>query len=160
MDVIFPGSFDPLTNGHNDIVLRAIKIFDHLTIAVVANPSKKTVFTLQERVAIIKDTYQDYTQKIRVEGFQGLLVDFIRLKKCRVIIRGLRAVSDYEYETQMALINRNLAEEIETFFLMAREDCSFISSSIVNQVASLQGDVSKLVPKAVNDALIKKYSKD
>ena len=161
MKVIFPGSFDPITYGHLDIIERAIKIFDEVIVAVVANPTKNTLFTIEDRVKLInqeiKNTSSICNQKVYAEGFTGLLVDFVKSKKSNIIIRGLRAVSDYEYETQMALINKNLYPQVETFFVVAKEDCSFISSSIVKQVSKLGGDVSKFVSKNVQEALISRF---
>jgi pantetheine-phosphate adenylyltransferase len=161
---IFPGSFDPLTNGHTDVINRCAGFFDKIIVAVLANQTKNTLFTPQERVELLRQEFKGwekkFAEKIEVTSFSGLLIDFARANKTRIIIRGLRAVSDYEYEAQMAIINRTLAEEVETFFLMAREKNAYISSSIVKQVASAGGDVSGLVPKIIEKALIKKYKQN
>ena len=154
---IFPGSFDPFTKGHLDILTRAVSLFDHVIIGVVRNPAKRNLFTSEERVAIIREVAASFGSQVSVESFPGLLVEFARLKGARVIVRGLRAVSDYEYEAQMALTNRHLAPNIETFFLMAREEVAYISSSVVKQVASFGGDVSGLVPALVYQRLTERF---
>jgi pantetheine-phosphate adenylyltransferase len=155
---VFPGTFDPLTNGHTDIVLRSASIFDKIVIAVLNNANKSTMFTVEERVAVIREEFSGWENRIEVESFSGLLVDFVRQKNTKVIVRGLRATTDYEYEAQMALMNRHLStNHIETFFLMTREENSYISSSIVRQVLVLGGDVEKLVPRAVNKFLLSRF---
>jgi pantetheine-phosphate adenylyltransferase len=154
---VYPGSFDPLTNGHIDLVERSLAIFDHVIVAVLRNTVKATLFSPEERVELIKKELSRFPG-VEVRSFSGLLVDFVRECKTRVVVRGLRAVSDYDYEAQMALINKNLNEDIETFFLMAREENSYISSSLVRQVAQLKGDVSKFVPPSIAEALRKKLS--
>jgi pantetheine-phosphate adenylyltransferase len=154
---VFPGSFDPVTNGHTDIIHRALDMFDQIVVAIAPNPAKNTLFTPEERVALIREEFVASADRVRVESFPGLLVDFVRGCGARVIIRGLRAVSDYEYEAQMALMNRRLAPDIETYFLMGSEMVSYISSSVVKQVASFGGDVSTFVPANVNRALVAKY---
>ncbi len=154
---VFPGSFDPLTKGHVDIVERALEVFDKVTIAVLINQSKHTLFSPDERVRIIQKQFQRAKDRVTVESFSGLLVEFVKRLNSRVIIRGLRAISDFDYEAQMALINRKLAPGIETFFMTAREENSYISSSVVKQVAMLGGDVSAMVPKVVEQALSKRY---
>lgn len=154
---IYPGSFDPLTNGHGDIITRAASLFKTLVVAVAHNPNKKTIFTPEERVALIQEEFGSKFENVEVVSHSGLLVDFARERKARVVVRGLRAVSDYDYETQLALMNRRLAPEIETLFLAAREDCSYISSSVVKQIATFGGDVSAIVPPAVKRALDEKY---
>ena len=153
---VFPGSFDPLTNGHVDIIERSVAIFGHVVVGVLNNPSKSSLFTEDERVALIKRQFARYQGRVSVVSFSGLLVEFVRSVKSRVVIRGLRAISDFDYEAQMALINRKLAPTIETFFLTAREEHSYISSSVVKQVALLGGDVSVMVPPSVEAALRKK----
>lgn len=150
---VIPGSFDPLTNGHVDIIERALGIFDHVVVGVLNNPSKSALFNESERVALIERQFARYKGRISVVGFSGLLVEFVRSVKSRVVIRGLRAISDFDYEAQMSLINRRLDPEIETFFLTAREEHSYISSTIVKQVALLGGDVSDMVPPVVVKAL-------
>jgi pantetheine-phosphate adenylyltransferase len=155
--VVFPGSFDPFTNGHADIVERSLEIFGKVVVAVLDNPSKKSLFSPDERVALIQRHFARQKERIIVESFRGLLVEFAERVSSRVIIRGLRAISDYDYEAQMALINRKLRPDIETFFLTAREEHSYISSTVVKQVAMLGGDVSSMVPPVVERALYKRY---
>ena len=154
---IFPGSFDPLTRGHADIVRRALLVFDKVLIAILRNSQKAALFSLEERVELIRQEFADCEGRVEVHTFSGLLVDFARDHQARVIIRGLRAITDYEYEAQMALMNRNLCDEIETIFLMAREDTTFISSSVVKQVALLGGSVTKFVSPRVAEALRQKF---
>lgn len=153
---IFPGSFDPLTNGHVDIIRRTLKIFDRVTVAVLFNSNKKTLFSVEERVALIRAEFADQVGVVTVESFSGLLVEFAKSKGIKVIIRGLRAISDYDYEAQMALMNKNLSEDVETFFLNTREKHSYISSTLVKQVASLGGAVDNLVPPGIARALAEK----
>ncbi|NMC62939.1 MAG: pantetheine-phosphate adenylyltransferase [SAR324 cluster bacterium] len=153
---VFPGSFDPLTNGHVDIIQRGLKIFDSVTIAVLSNLDKKTLFSVGEREQMIKEVFASYGNRITVKSFSGLLVDFARHENIKIIVRGLRAISDFEYETQIALMNRNLGD-VETCFLVASEENSFISSSLVKQVAQLKGDISRFVPKAVEEAFERKF---
>ncbi len=155
---VFPGSFDPLTNGHTDIVRRALTVFDEVVVAVLQNDEKKTIFTATERLGLIRDEFKDLGARVRAESFSGLLVDFVRAMQAQVVLRGLRAISDYDYEAQMALMNKNLSDnKIETLFLMTSEKSSYISSSLVRQVAKFNGDVSKLVPDGVRKALQAKY---
>lgn len=153
---IFPGSFDPLTNGHVDIIERSLRIFDKLIVAVLSNPDKDTLFTVAEREEIIRNALASYGDRVVTQSFSGLLVEYVRRSGARVIIRGLRAISDYDYEAQMALTNRALASEIETFFLITSEQNAYISSSVVRQVAQFGGDVSKMVPASVAEALKRK----
>lgn len=153
---VFPGSFDPFTNGHLDILKRALRIFDYVTIGVLANSSKQPLFTVEERVAIIQQVCVELPG-VSVRSFSGLLVDFARAEKCDIIVRGLRAISDYDYEAQMALINRRLGESIETCFLVAREEYSYVSSTLIKQIANLRGDVAQFVPPAVARALAEKF---
>ncbi len=156
---VFPGSFDPFTNGHLDIISRASKIFKHIVVGVLSNPDKKTLFSEAERVNMIKAEFDGSNEvNVSVDSFSGLLVDFALKHKATAIIRGLRAVSDFDYEAQMALINKRLAENVETVFMVTRENNSYISSSLVKQVASLGGDVSNFVPLRVQQALLKKLS--
>jgi pantetheine-phosphate adenylyltransferase len=155
---VYPGSFDPFTNGHLDIVSRALPFFERIVVGVVWNPSKQPLFSAEERVTMIQEVCQPFGDRVVVESFTGLLVDFVETRGARIVLRGLRAVSDYEYEGQMALTNRHLRPAIETFFLMAREEVSYISSSVVRQVAMLGGDVSKLVPPIVVDRLRQRFS--
>lgn len=156
---VFPGSFDPLTNGHVDIIERALEIFERVVVGVLNNPSKEALFSDDERVDLIERQFSKFRGRVSVVSFSGLLVEFVQSVKSRVVIRGLRAISDFDYEAQMALINRKLAPNIETFFLTAREEHSYISSSVVKQVALLGGDVSKMVPVVVEKALTKKWEK-
>lgn len=163
MIAVFPGSFDPLTNGHIDIVERALTIFDTVIVAVVSQTRKSALFTVDERVAMISEYFASNLgrvdrERVRVESFSGLLVEYVRKAGARAIVRGLRAISDFDYEAQMALINRRLSEGIETFFLMAREENSYISSSLVRQVAMLGGDVSRLVPQSICTHLSTKFA--
>jgi pantetheine-phosphate adenylyltransferase len=154
---VFPGSFDPLTNGHVDIIDRTVTIFGKVVVGVLNNPSKNSLFTDQERVELIKRQVVGYKGRVSVVSFSGLLVDFVKSVNSRVVIRGLRAISDFDYEAQMALINRKLSPDVETFFLAAREENSYISSTVVKQVALLGGDVSDMVPPVVERALKEKW---
>ncbi|MGA2532612.1 MAG: pantetheine-phosphate adenylyltransferase [Candidatus Aminicenantales bacterium] len=145
---IYPGSFDPITNGHVDIIERGLKVFDEIVVAVLENPKKAPLFSTKERVAMIRGIFGLQTN-IRVKSFRGLMVEFARAQKTRVVIRGLRAISDFEYELQMALMNRNLAPDIETFFMMPNVRYSFLSSNLVREVVMLGGSVEDLVPGQV-----------
>ena len=150
--VIYPGSFDPFTNGHLDVVERAAKLFDRVIVAVAQNTAKQTLFTQAERKRQI-GTVLDDLPNVEVTEFKGLLVEFAKAQKAQAIIRGLRAVSDFEFEFQLALMNRKLEEEIETIFMMPREAYTFLSSKLVKEVAQLGGDVSAFVPANVEQAL-------
>jgi pantetheine-phosphate adenylyltransferase len=152
---IFPGSFDPPTNGHLDLIERALKMFDRVTVAVLVNASKKPLFSAEERVALLEAILP--AERVEVQTFSGLLVDYARAQNARVIIRGLRAVSDFEYELQMAMMNRELAPDLETVFLTPRDVYSYLSSRLVKEVASLGGDISRLVPPTIKQALALKY---
>ena len=154
---IYPGSFDPITYGHLDIITRSAKLFDKLIVAVLSNPQKKPLFTVDERVEMIKQSVQDIAN-IEIDSFSGLLVDFARLKRAKVIVKGLRAVSDFEYELQMALMNNKLDDEIETIFIMTSTKYSYLSSSIVKEVSSFGGCVKGLVPPIVEKRLKQKFS--
>lgn len=156
---VYAGTFDPITNGHRDIVERALRVFDRVYFAVAESPSKYPLFPIDERVTLAKASLLDLASKVEVVSFSGLLVEFAKKIGASVIIRGLRAVSDYEYESQMAVINRQLEPEIETVFLMTSKSSSFISSSIVRQVAMVSGDVSSMVPEPVNTALVARFRK-
>ena len=152
---IYPGSFDPVTYGHLDVIKRAVKVFDNVIVAVANNTSKHQLFSVEERVALLKQT----TRRIRgitIDAFDSLVIDYARRKKISVLIRGLRMTSDFEYEFQIALTNRRLAENIETVFLMPSEHQSFVSSSLLKEVASLKGDISSFVPPYVEHAIRKK----
>lgn len=166
---VYAGTFDPVTNGHVDIIKRAAGIFPELVVAVVSKSNKQTLFDATERVRLVEESLAEVLTpeffkrerqnpgKITVQSFDGLLVDYARSLGARVVIRGLRAVTDYEYEAQMAIINRHLLADIETVFLMTSDNCSFISASIVREIAKLGGDVSGLVPAAVVAALKAKH---
>jgi len=156
---VYPGTFDPVTNGHLDLVERSLRIFDVVIVAVAANPKKEPLFSLEERIALFRIVSAKYKQSVVIEGFDGLLVDYVKKKKAAGIVRGLRAVSDFEYEMQMALMNRRLDNNIETVFLMPNEEYSFITSTIVKEAASYGGDVSSLVPAVVVQKLKKKFRK-
>jgi pantetheine-phosphate adenylyltransferase len=145
---IYPGSFDPITNGHVDIIKRGLKVFDEIVVAVLENPKKATLFSTKERVDMIRELF-GRKGNISVRSFRGLMVNFARDCKIRVVIRGLRAISDFEYELQMALMNRNLVPEIETFFMMPNVKYSFLSSNLVREVVMLGGPVDDLVPELV-----------
>jgi pantetheine-phosphate adenylyltransferase len=152
---IYPGSFDPLTNGHLDVVQRAAALFDHVIVAVAHQTDKKPLFSVKERVELARQSVSALPN-VEVDDFQTLLVDYVHSKKARVIIRGLRAVSDFEFEFQMALMNRTLASDVETIFMMPKDSYTFLSSRITKQIASLGGDISPFVPPHVEKALRKK----
>jgi pantetheine-phosphate adenylyltransferase len=149
---LYPGSFDPITNGHVDIIERGLKVFDEIVVAVLENPKKAPLFSTKERVAMIREIF-GRQGRVRVRSFHGLLVEFARAQRIRVVIRGLRAISDFEYELQMALMNRNLAPDIETFFMMPNVKYSFLSSNLVREVVMLGGAVDALVPGEVERRL-------
>ncbi len=155
---VYPGTFDPVTNGHLDLVERSLRIFDIVIVAVAENPKKKPLFSLKERVGMFRQVTSHY-KGVVIEGFDGLLVDYVRKRRAVAIIRGLRAVSDFEYEMQMALMNRRLDSTIETVFMMPNEEYSFITSTIVKEAASYGGDVSSLVPRVVVQKLKKKFGR-
>ena len=155
---IYAGSFDPITNGHLDVLIRAARVFEQVVLAVAVNTEKTGLFSTEERVALLKETVVDL-QNVRVTHFQGLLVEFARIEKASAIIRGLRAVSDFEFEFQMALMNRRLEPSLETLFLMPKEEYSYVSSRLVREVAQLGGDVSPFVPPCVVTALKAKFSR-
>lgn len=151
---VYPGSFDPFTNGHLDIVQRSVRIVDSLTIAVLKNTSKKGMFSPEERVDIIREVVRPYPQ-VKVETFEGLLVDFCRERNTRIVIRGLRAVSDFDYEHAIFLMNRKLLPDLETVFLMAGSENSFISSTIVKEVAHFGGNIADQVPPIVLERMLR-----
>lgn len=153
---VYPGTFDPFTSAHLDIVRRALRIFDEIIVAVAPSQKKSPLFNLEERLYMIKKSVEDLGY-VNVEAFDGLLVDYVKEKKGIAIVRGLRAVSDFEYELQMALMNRRLNTEIETVFLMPSEEYSFLTSTMVKEVASFGGSVKNLVPEIVENALRKKF---
>jgi pantetheine-phosphate adenylyltransferase len=154
---IYPGSFDPLTNGHLSLIQRGLQMFDRLIVAIAVNPKKVPLFTLEERKELIRQACQD--PRVEVDSFQGLLVEYAKQRNVNVLIRGLRAVSDFEYEFQLANMNRKLAPGIETVFMMTGEDYFYISSQLVREVASLGGDVTGLVPENVHAKLVAKFGR-
>ena len=155
---IYPGSFDPVTNGHLDVILRARKLFDEIIVAVAHNDEKQPLFSLEERLALLHEAV-DKIDNVRVAQFDGLLVEFAAAQESSAVIRGLRAVSDFEFEFQMALMNRKLAESVEAIFLMPKEEYTYLSSRLVKEIARLGGDVSGFVPRSVAVALKKKFSR-
>ena len=158
---LYPGTFDPLTNGHLDIIIRSSTLFDKLIIAVAKNPSKNPFFSINKRIDLINEALllnKIDTKLVYAESFDNLLIDFAKINSVSIIIRGLRVVSDFDYEFQMAGMNKRLNSDIETVFLMASETNQFIASRFVKEVASLGGDVSSFVPKNVNNEIIKKFS--
>lgn len=159
MIVVYPGSFDPVTNGHLDIIERCSKKFEKVIVAVLNNPSKKPMFTVEERVELLKKVTKEY-ENVEIDSFSGLLVEYVRKRNISFIIKGLRAVSDFEYELQMAMMNRTLDNNVETFFLMTNSKYSFLSSSLVKEVAKLNGDISNIVPKEVEKAILNKIKGD
>jgi len=152
---VYPGFFDPITNGHVDIILRGLRLFDKIVVAVLKNPKKEALFSTKDRVAMIQEIFA-HQPNVEVRAFDGLLVDFVRRQKARIVIRGLRAVSDFEYELQMALMNRQLDPEIETFYMMPSVHYSFLNSGVVKEVFSLGGSVAGLVPEIVEKKLREK----
>ena len=154
---IYPGSFDPLTNGHLDVIERATKLFDRVIVAVAKSESKNPLFTLEERVQIVSRSVRDLAN-VEADSFDGLLVNYVEKRSAQAVIRGLRAVSDFEFEFQLALMNRKLNERIETIFMMPKDTYTFLSSRIVKEIARLGGDVSAFVPAHVRTALISKLS--
>lgn len=156
---VYPGSFDPITNGHLDMIQRALTVFDHVVVAVAYNQEKPTgLFTPEERVAMIREVTRDFDGRVTVDSFHGLLIDYARRVRAGTIVRGLRAVADFEYEFQMTMMNRHLAGDVETVFLMADEAHFFTSSRLVKEVVSLGGDVSGFVPAPVHRELRRKLS--
>ena len=152
---VYPGSFDPMTNGHVDLVRRGCHIFDRVLVAVLCNTEKAPLFTVDERIRMTRDVFRR-EPKVKVKAFSGLLVDFLRSEKTNIVLRGLRVVSDFEYEFQMALMNRRLDPDVETVFLTPKEELSYLSSRLVKEVHRLGGDVSPLVPPLVYRELRKK----
>ena len=154
---IYPGTFDPLTNGHVDIILRGARLFDRILVAILVNAGKQPMFDTAERVAMVREVFREYPN-VEVDTFDGLLVDYARQKRATAIVRGIRAVSDFEYEFQMAGMNTRLNPRIETLFLMASERNQFIASRFVKEIARLGGDISSFVPAAVNRRVRRKFS--
>ena len=156
---VYAGTFDPITNGHVEIIERASRIFNSLIVAVAHSTAKNTLFTTAERLAIAKEAVSGISGNISVSSFDGLLVDYVKSVGSRLIVRGLRAVSDYEYEEQIAMTNRRLDANVETLYLITSESCSFISATIVKDVAKHGGDVSKFVPGCVVPKLLKAFNR-
>jgi len=155
---IYPGSFDPITNGHVDLVKRTLSIFDRVIVAIARNPDKDdSLFTLDERLEMIRDVFRGLGSRVKAESFDGLLVKYAKKSRAKVIIRGLRAVSDFEYEFQMAMMNRELAPGLETLFMMTGQAHFYISSRLVKEVVSLGGDISGHVPRIVQKKLKEKF---
>jgi pantetheine-phosphate adenylyltransferase len=154
---IYPGSFDPITNGHLDLIQRGLKIFDNIIVAIAVNPVKQPLFTIEERMELLREVLKDEHPRVQISHFTGLLVDFVRSQNTNVILRGLRAVSDFDYEFQLALMNRRLAPEIETVFLMTSLKWVFLSSSILKEAVSLGGVVEDIVPPVVFHRLRDKF---
>jgi pantetheine-phosphate adenylyltransferase len=152
---VYPGTFDPITNGHVDIVRRALALFDRVIVAIAENIRKAPLFSLEERRAMIRASIGD-DARVEVDAFTGLSVNYARQRKARVLIRGLRAIADFEYEFQSAHMNRHLASDVETIFLMTSEESFYVSSSLVKEVASMGGDISRIAPPAVVEAFKKK----
>ena len=154
--IIYPGTFDPITNGHIDLIERASRIFDQVLVAIVTHSQKETLFTLDEREDAVRQVLAKY-KNVEVCSFSGLLIDLAREKNIKMLLRGLRAISDFEYELQLANVNRTMDSEIETVFLTPSEKYAYISSSMVREISSLGGDVSIFVPSNVQEALKKKF---
>ncbi len=154
---VYPGTFDPITNGHVDILRRSLQIFDRVVVALADNTRKRPLFTKAERADMIAEVAAG-DERIEIDSFDGLLVDYARRRGARVVIRGLRALADFEYEFQLAHMNRHLAPDMETLFLMTNEESFYVSSSLVKEVASMGGDVSRMVPAPVTRALARKLS--
>ncbi|HLN85697.1 MAG TPA: pantetheine-phosphate adenylyltransferase, partial [Candidatus Limnocylindrales bacterium] len=157
---IYPGSFDPITNGHVDLVTRTLRVFDQVIVAIATNPDKdRSLFSLQERIEMVQEVFAPLQGRVLADSFQGLLVDYAERKGSTVVIRGLRAISDFEYEFQMAMMNHRLKPKLETFFMMTGESEFYTSSRLVKEVASLGGDVSGLVPDNVLTKLNAKFKR-
>ncbi len=154
---IYPGSFDPITNGHLDVIERARKLFDEVVVAVAHNDEKQPLFSLHDRLDLLGET-AGKLDNVRIAEFEGLLVEFARRQEAGAVIRGLRAISDFEFEFQMALMNRKLASAVETIFLMPKEEYTYLSSRIVKEIARLGGDISGFVPACVAKALTRKFA--
>jgi pantetheine-phosphate adenylyltransferase len=152
-NVVYPGTFNPITNGHIDLVKRGLSLFDSVTLAIGTSHAKNPSRDLQDRIALCRSTLTEFGDRVNVESFQGLLVDYVRGKNTRFILRGLRTMQDFEYEFQMAEMNNALDPSIEYVFLLPSKDCSFIASALVREIAALGGDVSKFVPAVVAEAL-------
>jgi pantetheine-phosphate adenylyltransferase len=156
---IYPGSFDPVTNGHIDIAQRGLRLFDKIIVAILSNPVKNFLFTVEERIEMLESSFEEYPN-IEVEKFDGLLVDYAAKKDSTAILRGMRAVSDFEYEFQLALMNRKLNRDVQTVFLMTGLRWIFTSSSIIKEAAQFGGDIEGMVPPIVNEKLKKKFKRN
>lgn len=156
MKVIYPGSFDPLTYGHIDIIERCLERFDEVVVAVLNNQLKKGLFSVSERIELIKNHYKN-NSKLKIVSFEGLLVDFCRREQIQIVVRGIRNIQDFEFESQLARLNKALYRGMETFFLFSESEFSYVSSSFIKDIASFGGDVSKFVPRNVEKALENKY---
>ncbi|MDJ0956387.1 MAG: pantetheine-phosphate adenylyltransferase [Arenicellales bacterium] len=154
---IYPGTFDPITNGHTDLIVRAKRIFDEIIVAIAANPIKNPLFTVDERIAMVNQVCEEVSG-IKVMGFDGLLIDFVKEQNAQVVMRGLRAVSDFEFEFQLASANRRLNPDVETVFLTPSENHTFTSASLVKEIAHFGGDVSSFVDPRVNQLLVNKIN--
>lgn len=155
---IYPGTFDPITNGHVDLIKRAAFIYPKVIVLVAADTRKECMFSMDERVQMVREGIRDLCPDVQVEPFNGLLVQIVKKYGAKIILRGLRAVSDFEYESQMALMNRRLEKGIETFFMISSEEYAYLSSSFVKEIAGLGGDVSTMVPPGVDEELRKRYT--
>jgi len=152
---VYPGSFDPLTNGHVDIISRGARLFDRVVVAILLNAGKQPLFTVDERVAIVREVFAG-SPNVEVDTFQGLLVEYARRRQASVIVRGLRAVADFEYELQMALMNRHLSADLETVFMMPAEQYTYVSSRLIKEIADLGGSLTGLVPPSVEARLLRR----
>jgi pantetheine-phosphate adenylyltransferase len=156
---VYPGSFDPITNGHVDIINRGLRIFEKIIVAVLENPKKKPLFSTKKRVAMINSIYQN-EKNVEVKAFEGLLVEFAKKNKAKIVMRGLRAISDFEYEFQMALMNKKLDSKIETFFMVPSLQYSFLSSKLVKEVCMLGGSLSGLIAPQIEKNIMEKFKKN
>lgn len=155
---VYPGSFDPVTNGHLDIINRGLKIFDRIIVTILDNPAKKTLFTVEERISLLRSCLAD-REHTEVDSYSGLLVDYAQKRQAHALLRGMRAVSDFEYEFQMALMNRRLNREVQTVFLMTGLRWIFTSSSIIKEAAQFGGDIESMVPPVVQEKLMEKFGR-
>lgn len=158
--VIYPGTFDPVTYGHIDIIKRAVDLFDEVIVTVAINPTKQPLFTTEERVEMLKESLNEFDSKVIIDSFDGLLVEHAKQVGAQAIIRGLRQISDFEFEFQMALMNRKLSGDITTIFLMPHERYTYLNSTVIRNLASLHADVSSFVPPNVHEALKKKFKNE
>jgi pantetheine-phosphate adenylyltransferase len=155
--IVYPGTFDPITNGHLDVVSRALHLFDEVVLAIAADSTKKPLFELEQRQKLAESALAEFKGRVRVTTFRGLLIDYVHSENSNAILRGLRAVSDFEFEFQMALMNRKLSDTIETIFLMPRDTYTYLSSTIIKEIARLGGEVSAFVPPVVEKALKERF---